>query len=80
MGAMVGPGELVLILIVVLFILLIWRGPQVLPKLGEAMGKTIKGFRDELPDEMKGDKADSTDKLDADGSAGSADSGDKPSA
>lgn len=45
---MVGPGELVLILIVVLFILLLWRGPQLLPQLGEALGKAIRGVRENI--------------------------------
>lgn len=36
-----GPGELILILIITLVIF----GPSRLPELGEAFGKTVKGFR-----------------------------------
>ncbi len=45
---MVGPSELLLILVVVLIIVLVVRGPKVLPQFGEAIGKTIKGFRDSV--------------------------------
>jgi TatA/E family protein of Tat protein translocase len=44
MGVMsIGPLE---ILVVALVIVLVWRGPSMLPKLGEALGKTVKGARD----------------------------------
>lgn len=45
---MVGPSELLLILVVILIIVLVVRGPKVLPQFGEAIGKTIKGFRDSV--------------------------------
>ena len=48
---MVGPSELLLILVVVLIIVLVVRGPKVLPQFGEAIGKTIKGFRDNMGDD-----------------------------
>jgi Sec-independent protein translocase protein TatA len=57
---MVGPSELLLILIVVLFILLIWRGPQMLPQLGEALGKAVKGVRQTVNDDAPPDDADAT--------------------
>ena len=41
--------DLLLVLVVILIIVLIWRGPTMLPRLGEAFGKTVKGFRDNLP-------------------------------
>jgi Sec-independent protein translocase protein TatA len=44
----VGP-ELV-ILIIVLVVVVFWRGPSTLPKLGEALGKAVKGARDNMPD------------------------------
>ena len=47
-GAIVGP-ELV-ILIIVLVVVVFWRGPSTLPKLGEALGKAVKGARDNMPD------------------------------
>jgi Sec-independent protein translocase protein TatA len=40
--------DILLILIVILFILLIWRGPSMLPQLGEALGKAVKGVRDNV--------------------------------
>ena len=48
-----GPMELVVILIVVLLIF----GPKNLPKLGSAIGKSVKNLRDGL-DSGKKDKAD----------------------
>lgn len=42
-----GP-ELV-ILIIVLVVVVFWRGPSTLPKLGEALGKAVKGARDNMP-------------------------------
>lgn len=65
----VGP-ELV-ILIVVLIVVIFWRGPSTLPKLGEALGKAVKGVRDNLPD--------SKDEPDGDASGG-ADAGQRPGA
>ena len=35
-------------LIVILIIVLIWRGPQMLPQLGEALGKAVRGARDTM--------------------------------
>lgn len=40
--------DLLLILIVILIIVLIWRGPQMLPQLGEALGRAVKGARDNI--------------------------------
>lgn len=47
MGDIVGP-ELV-ILIIVLIVVLVWRGPSTLPRLGEAFGKAVKSVRDNMP-------------------------------
>ena len=52
----VGP-ELV-ILLIVFVVVVFWRGPSALPKLGEALGKAIKGVRDNLPSDSKQDDAD----------------------
>lgn len=65
-----GP-DLVLILVVLLIIILIWRGPKMLPKLGEAFGKTVKGVRDNVPGALKGDPSESTTSTDPDDKAGS---------
>ena len=35
-------------LIVILIVVLIWRGPQMLPQFGEALGKAVKGARDTM--------------------------------
>ena len=41
----IGPLE---ILIVALVILLIWRGPKMLPQFGEAVGKAVKSARNTM--------------------------------
>ena len=41
----IGPLE---ILIIVLVVLLIWRGPKMLPQFGEAVGKAVKSARDTM--------------------------------
>ena len=64
MGAIV---DILLVLVVLLIIVLIWRGPKMLPQLGEAMGRTVKGVRENLPGmdsddataDAKADKSDS---------------------
>ena len=40
--------DILLILIVILIIVLIWRGPSMLPQFGEALGKAVKGARDTM--------------------------------
>jgi Sec-independent protein translocase protein TatA len=45
---MCGIVDILLILIVILFILLIWRGPSMLPQLGEALGKAVRGVRENV--------------------------------
>ena len=41
-------GEYIVVLVVVLVIVLLWRGPKTLPKLGSAFGKSIRDFRREV--------------------------------
>ena len=41
-------GDLLLVLIVILIIVFIWRGPKTLPKLGGSLGRGIREFRQEL--------------------------------
>ena len=48
--------DLVVILIVVLVIVLIWRGPKTLPLLGRAFGQGVKEARKEIED-VKDDSA-----------------------
>jgi len=38
--------DILLVLIVILIIVFIWRGPKMLPQFGEALGKAVKGARD----------------------------------
>jgi Sec-independent protein translocase protein TatA len=33
--------------VVILIVVLIWRGPKTLPKIGQAAGKGVKAVRDE---------------------------------
>jgi sec-independent protein translocase protein TatA len=40
--------DLLLILVVILVAVLLIRGPKTLPKLGEALGRTVKDTREEL--------------------------------
>ncbi|HJB48701.1 MAG TPA: twin-arginine translocase TatA/TatE family subunit [Candidatus Olsenella excrementigallinarum] len=49
-----GPMELAVILLVVLVIF----GPKNLPKLGSALGKTVKNVREGMEDELPADEVD----------------------
>lgn len=40
--------DLLLVLIVILIVVLVWRGPQMLPQIGAALGKAVKGARDNM--------------------------------
>lgn len=65
--------DILLVLVVLLIIILIWRGPTMLPRLGESLGKTVKGFRENVPGALSGDSddtADSDDKSDTDTKSG----------
>jgi Sec-independent protein translocase protein TatA len=68
MDVIVGP-ELV-ILIIVFIVVVFWRGPSTLPRLGEALGKAVKGVRDNMPADSKDESEDQG------GPAGTAGSGD----
>jgi Sec-independent protein translocase protein TatA len=41
------PVDVLVVLLVILAIVLIWRGPKTLPKLGEALGRGVKEARKE---------------------------------
>jgi len=48
--------DVVIVLLVVLAVVLIWRGPKILPKWGETLGRGVKATRKEitaLQDEAK---------------------------
>lgn len=49
--------DILLVLIVVLVVVLVWRGPRTLPKLGAAFGRGVKEARREF-DEARGDAPD----------------------
>jgi Sec-independent protein translocase protein TatA len=52
-----------LILIVILVLVIIWRGPRTLPKIGQALGRGVKAAREEAKSVGDGSPppADSTD-------------------
>jgi sec-independent protein translocase protein TatA len=41
-------GDMLLVLLVILALVLLWRGPKMLPKLGQALGRSVKDVRREL--------------------------------
>ena len=41
------PVDLLVVLIIILVLVLMWRGPKTLPKLGEALGRGVRGAREE---------------------------------
>jgi len=50
--------DLVVVLLVVLAVVLIWRGPRILPKWGETLGRGVRATRkeiSELQDEARKD-------------------------
>jgi Sec-independent protein translocase protein TatA len=46
LGMAVGPE--LLLLLVALIVILVWRGPSTLPRLGESLGKAVKSARHAL--------------------------------
>lgn len=41
-------GDMLLVLLVILALVLLWRGPKMLPRLGQALGRSVKDVRHEL--------------------------------
>jgi Sec-independent protein translocase protein TatA len=41
-------GDALLVLLVILAVVLVWRGPKTLPKLGQALGRGVKEARREI--------------------------------
>ncbi len=41
-------GDALLVLLVILAVVLVWRGPKTLPKLGQALGRGVKEARREV--------------------------------
>lgn len=48
-GRMFG-ADILVVLVVVLIVVLIWRGPKMLPKWGETLGRGVKATRKEVTD------------------------------
>jgi Sec-independent protein translocase protein TatA len=42
--------DLVIVLVVILAIVLVWRGPKILPKWGETLGRGVKATKEEISD------------------------------
>ncbi len=40
-------GDVLVVLIIVLILVVVWRGPKTLPGIGAALGRGVKGARDE---------------------------------
>jgi Sec-independent protein translocase protein TatA len=43
--------DIAIILVIILVLVLLWRGPQTLPRLGEAIGQAVRGARRAANDE-----------------------------
>jgi Sec-independent protein translocase protein TatA len=43
-------GDALLVLLVILAVVLVWRGPKTLPKLGQALGRGVREARREVED------------------------------
>jgi Sec-independent protein translocase protein TatA len=41
------PVDLLLVLLVILVLVVMWRGPKTLPKLGEALGRGVREAKNE---------------------------------
>jgi Sec-independent protein translocase protein TatA len=46
--------DIAIVLVVILILVLIWRGPKTLPQLGRAFGQGVREARQEI-DEIKGE-------------------------
>jgi Sec-independent protein translocase protein TatA len=48
-------GDIAIVLVIVLIVVVIWRGPKTLPLLGRAFGQGVREARREI-DEIKTDR------------------------
>ena len=53
---MIFGMDVLVVLIVVLVIVLLWRGPKTLPSLGAMFGRGVKSVRDEVEGKLDEDK------------------------
>jgi Sec-independent protein translocase protein TatA len=51
-------GDLAIVLIVILVLVVIWRGPKTLPRLGEALGRGVREARQQATRDDPGGPAD----------------------
>jgi Sec-independent protein translocase protein TatA len=49
-----GP-DIMIVLVIVLIVVLMWRGPKMLPQIGNALGRTVKDTKAELDEAFKKD-------------------------
>lgn len=47
------PADLMVVLIVILIVTVIWRGPKTLPQIGNMLGRGVKVARKEMADFQK---------------------------
>ena len=47
---MIFGVDVLIVLIVILAVVLVWRGPKILPKWGETLGRGVKATRKEVAD------------------------------
>jgi TatA/E family protein of Tat protein translocase len=47
------PVDLIFVLVIILVIVLIWRGPKTLPKIGEALGRGVREAKTEASNVQK---------------------------
>ena len=48
-------GDIALVLVIVLILVVLWRGPKTLPLIGRAFGQGVREARREI-DDMKSDR------------------------
>lgn len=41
------PVDIIVVLLIILALVLLWRGPKTLPKWGETLGQAVRGVREE---------------------------------
>ena len=64
-------GPELLLLAIALVVVLAWRGPSSLPRLGEAFGKAVKGARENMPGGAKTESEASAEATETDTHSGS---------
>ena len=53
-------SDVLIVVLIILVIVLIWQGPKNLPKLGQALGRSISDFRKEVSTDEKPDTTTTT--------------------